>query len=130
VTSAVSVLVVDDEEPILFALGRYFQARGRHVETAAALNEALQLVRTRKFDVVIADLRLSVATRDEGLDLLAEVRTLQPDAITILLTAYRSPGVTERAMSLGVSSCLDKPQPLADLDRLAEKLLEERAERA
>jgi DNA-binding NtrC family response regulator len=121
------VLVVDDEEPILFALGRYFQAKGRQVETAGSLSAALDLVRGRKFDAVIADLRLSTASGEEGLDLLTEVRTLQPEAATILLTAYRSPSVTERAASIGVHCLLEKPQPLAEIDRLVTSLLKERA---
>jgi len=124
--SPITLLIVDDEEPILFALGRYFQSRGRRVETAMSLAEAQELVRNRRFDAVIADLRLSGAGGEEGLDLLAEVRARQPEAVTILLTAYRAPNVAERAQSLGISCYLEKPQPLAELDRLVSALVNER----
>jgi len=48
------LLVVDDEEPIRYALREYFVARGYAVDCAQEIEEAEALINTRTYDIVIA----------------------------------------------------------------------------
>jgi DNA-binding NtrC family response regulator len=110
------VLVVDDEESILFALKDYLELQGFAIEYAGTLEEARTLLAGRPpYDAVIADLRLSPRDKLGGLELLEQVREQYPDARTLLLTAYGSRDIERRAKQLGVDSVLPKPIPLAEV---------------
>jgi len=64
---------------------------------------------------LVSDLRLSPEHPDEGLDLLARARELDPRARRVLLTAFGSPELEARAARLGVDRVLSKPLPLEQL---------------
>jgi DNA-binding NtrC family response regulator len=119
------LLIVDDEEAALFAMREYFTSLRYQVDTASDLEGAQRLLGTRRYSVVIADLRLTPCGRTEGLELLAGVREHSPSSRTILLTAYGSPEVEAQARALGVDALLDKPQPLHQIARLVQRLLAE-----
>lgn len=78
------VLCVDDEPCILRALS-WLLKKEFHVVTAQSGREALELIRSDEFDVVISDQRMPEMS---GVDFLNEVKTLAPRAIRILLTGY------------------------------------------
>ncbi len=120
---ALSLLIVDDSEPIRFGLTEYFKARGFEVDAASALDEALALLVARHYDIVITDLRLSELRQVEGLDIIAEVRQRCPATRVVLLTAYGSPSVEAAAKHLGVSLFLQKPIRLAELEQAAVGLM-------
>jgi DNA-binding NtrC family response regulator len=118
-----SVLLVDDEESILFALHDYLTAAGWRVATASSAARAEALLAAESFAAAVVDLRLSPADEDEseGLALVRRIRRSSPDTRVLLLTAYGSSRVQEEATRLGVAGFLQKPQPLARLhERLAE----------
>lgn len=78
------LMVVDDEEYILKALSRTIRAETDWgVETFSQPLEALRRARTTVFDAVITDYSMPDL---DGLQLLQEIRQLQPDTIRILLT--------------------------------------------
>ena len=79
-----TLLFVDDEPDIVDSLRRSFR-KVYSVLTATSGNEALELLKTRKVDLIISDQRMPGMTGDE---LLASAKTLQPDTIRILLTGY------------------------------------------
>src|SRR5215212_2538352 len=82
------MLIVDDEEAILFAMEEYFTTRGYQVSCARELEEAQALLSFAQYDVVIADLRLTGINGAEGLELLSFVRACSPRTKILLLTAY------------------------------------------
>jgi len=116
-----SVLLVDDEETILFALEDYLSAAGWEVATARGRAAAELLLDERSFSAAVVDLRLSVADDGgaEGLELARRIRELRPEARVLVLTAYGSNELEETAYRLGVAAWLQKPQPL---DRLHARL--------
>ncbi len=78
------IMVVDDEDYILKALNRVLGARPDwEVETYTDPATALRRARTTVFDAVITDYRMPDM---DGIEMLQELRTMQPDAIRILLT--------------------------------------------
>ncbi len=120
------MLVVDDEESILFAVKDYLEVRGCEVDYAHTLPQALTfLAEAQPYAVVVADLRLSPRLRLGGFQLIEEVRRRMPQTRSILLTAYGSPEIEEGARKLGVRAVLPKPIPLRELARVVLELADE-----
>jgi two-component system OmpR family response regulator len=122
------VLVVDDEDSILFATCEYFEALGFEAHGARELEEAEALLSHVSYAVVIADLRLTGIYGTEGLAMVAFVKERCPHTSIVLLTAYRTPQLEAEARRLGVDSFVQKPKPLADLAQIVFALLDRRAE--
>jgi len=117
------MLVVDDERVIRFALQSYFAEHGFHVDCVAEREEALALLAHTSYDIIIADLRLSGTMSEEGLDIIRVARQRHLATRVILLTAYRTASVDEKARALGVDVLLQKPKPLPELAQTVFALL-------
>src|ERR1044072_762167 len=91
------LLVVDDEESILFAMKEYFALHGCDVDCARELEEAAALIEHRQYAAVIADLRLTGSYCTEGLQIISEVRQRRPATRLVLLTAYCSKEIESQA---------------------------------
>lgn len=117
------ILTVDDENSILFAIRSYFTTCGYEVDCARELEEAEALLANRRYDIVIADLRLTGSSGREGLDVVRFLRERAPDSPIIMLTAYGSPEIESEAVELGASAFVQKPKPLAELADIVFNLL-------
>src|SRR5262245_45433983 len=104
---SIRMLIVDDEEAILFAFRGYFATRACTVDCAQELEEAEALINARTYDVVIADLRLTGIHGTEGLELVSFVRE-RSTAKIILLTAYGGAEVQRAAYERGADAVLQK----------------------
>jgi len=118
------MLVVDDEEAILFALTAYFTPFGFAVDSAREQEEAEALLTKVDYDVVIVDLRLSGTTGCEGFDLVRYARTRSASVLTVLLTAHGTPDIDGEARRMGADVVLHKPHPMPALARLVSGMLE------
>jgi len=81
------LLIVDDDERGLLALSAALEARMPQiiVDTALTGDEAIKLVEQTDYDVIISDIRMPGRS---GLSVLKEARTLRPDSVVVLMTAY------------------------------------------
>jgi DNA-binding response OmpR family regulator len=113
-----SLLIIDDEPDIRFALNRYFQGLGSRVTLAQEMEEAEALLSHDHYDVVIVDLMLGGPQGKEGLEVIGFIRERCPNTRVILLTAFGSPEVEQEIRELKVDAYLAKPVPLADLAAL------------
>ncbi len=82
-TPSKAILVVDDDEIILVAISETLSAEGYAVTTCNNPLEALELVKKNPYAVIMSDQRMGEMT---GLELLGEVKKIQPHASRILLT--------------------------------------------
>jgi len=107
-------LVVDDESLIRWSIAETLSGLGLDVEQAGDAASALRHITAGPpgFDVIVLDLRLPDM---QDLSLMATVRQLQPKASVILMTAFGSDEVVERAIALGVETVLHKPFALGTL---------------
>ena len=121
------LLIIDNEETILFALEKYFRHQGYGVQCARELEEAEALAFCCEYDVVIIDLSLNGKGSTEGLEIIRYIRLHCPSARLILLTAHATPEVESEAKRRGVHALLKKPRPLAEIARTVSQLLEESA---
>ncbi|MGE0452003.1 MAG: response regulator [Vicinamibacteria bacterium] len=117
------LLVIDDEEPILFAAKDYFETKGFAVDCAREVEEAEALLSHVSYAAMIADLRLTGAYGTEGLSLVRFAKERHPETRVVLLTAYGSREVEAEALRLGVDCFLLKPKPLPDLAQIVAGLV-------
>ncbi len=127
--NASSILLVDDEEPILQVLHGALTAAGlgREIVTMRDSREALAWLRARswKVDLVVSDLSMPGLS---GEDLLAEIKTNAPDLPVIVLTAHSGDDRIIRCLERGASDFLVKPVPLKQFTQTVSAILERRAE--
>jgi DNA-binding NtrC family response regulator len=103
------VLIVDDEMTILIAFRKLFKCPGVEVDIAESIEEAKALLSGSPYDAVIADLRLSGIAGEEGLEIIQYVKYRHPGTHVILITAYGSQDIQEKAYNLGAAFYFEKP---------------------
>lgn len=106
------VLIVDDNADNLFAIRQILNALPVTIETATSGQEAIELCRRRRPDVIMMDVQLPGLS---GLDASRAIRELPDcrDIPIIALTAGTLPGDRERVMAAQCSDYLEKPvQPV------------------
>jgi len=113
-----SILVIDDEESIRRLLQKELASSTREVLTAADGAEAMAMVRSHWFDVVIMDLWL---TDVSDLDLLIRIRESIPHIEVIMITGHGDVDIAVEAMKLGACDFIRKPFNLDRLDLIVEK---------
>jgi DNA-binding NtrC family response regulator len=118
------LLVVDDEESICFSMSEYFSQHGFKVDTAREMEEAEGLIKATEYNVIIQDLRLGIARRTDGLDIIRLVHEKNPDTRIVVLTSYGSAEVEEEARLAGADAFLRKPKPLSQVAQVVQGLIE------
>ena len=118
-----SVLVIDDEEAICTAFGKFFRRRGWDVRVVASGAEGLEEYRRRRADVVYLDVRLPDGN---GLDVLDELRSIDPDARIVVITAYGGMETVMRSIAGKAFDYLAKPLDLDRAEELAIRALQSR----
>jgi DNA-binding NtrC family response regulator len=110
-----SILLVDDEEKILKALGRALREDGHQVVETASPRQAQRLLGERAFDVFLVD---NMMPELSGLDLIREYvgSTMESERPQILMmTAYATIESALEAMKLGALDYLQKPFEIDEL---------------
>src|SRR5215510_2581216 len=110
-----SILLVDDEEKILRALGRALRAAGHEVIETANPRDALRLLAERSFDVMLVD---NVMPQLSGLDLIREYVSSTPEGERpqiLMMTAHATVESAIEAMKLGALDYLQKPFEIDEL---------------
>lgn len=120
--SDLRVLVVDDEDLILKVMKSFFLRRGDQCETAENGVEALRLVKDRSFDLILSDISMPGIN---GLELIRQIKQLQPKAVCILMSGLGTRGDIIAALKIGVFDFIDKPIPdLAALTMVVDRAAE------
>src|SRR6201992_2161807 len=82
----IKLLFVDDDDALRTALGAVLTHNGFAVTAAGSVPQALELISTRKFDVLLSD--LNIGEPGDGFTVVSAMRRVQPDACTFILTGY------------------------------------------
>ncbi len=114
-----SILLVDDSESVRSSLGMVLQHNGFAVVEASNVREALQLIASRSFDVLLSDLHMPHA--GDGLTVVSAMRHSNPDAVTLIFSGY--PGMREAASAILLQADEVMVKPLA-VNRLVETIRE------
>jgi putative two-component system response regulator len=119
----VSVLVVDDEEPIRNALRKFLKQQQFEVYTAGSGDEALEQLRLHKVALMLSDIRMPGTS---GVDLVPQALEIEPELAILMLTAVNDATSAALCMQRGAMDYLTKPIELADLGRAVQRALKRR----
>lgn len=108
-----TILLVDDDPVVRTLLQKRLLNNGYDVTTAVDGNEALNLLRSSHYQVVITDLIMPGGI--DGIDLLEEVKKLYSDTEVILITGHNSIEKAVEAMKKGAVDYLEKPVNIDEL---------------
>ena len=118
------VLVVDDEELYRSSLERILGRAGHQVHTARNASEALGAVTSQSIDLVLCDVQMPGIN---GIELVRQLREIEPDLPSIVVTGYGSAESSVEALRAGAFWYLEKPFEQAHLDvirRLVDQAIE------
>jgi len=111
-----SLLIVDDDAPLRNRLARAMELRGFSVTTADSVASGVASAETALPAFAVVDLRLGDGS---GLDVVAALREVRPEARVIILTGYGNIASAVAAVKAGAVDYLPKP---ADADMIAAAL--------
>jgi CheY-like chemotaxis protein len=115
-----SILLVDDEPSVVFALRLLLQALGYSVDAFNLPTEAVTAIESDKpYDLCLCDLKMPVLS---GLAVLKVCRAGRPNLPFVLMSAHASSEEVEQAYALGATGFLPKPFTPEDLKQLIGKL--------
>ncbi len=106
------VLLVDDEELFLTTLAKRLEVRGMQVSTVTRGKDAVAIVDSQAFDLVVLDLSMPGI---DGMETLKRIKAKQPDAEIIILTGEGSIRTGIEAMKAGAEDFLQKPVNIVEL---------------
>ncbi|MGZ8868166.1 MAG: sigma-54-dependent transcriptional regulator [Thermoanaerobaculia bacterium] len=102
--------MVDDDTSVTASLALLLKQHGNRAVTASAPDEALSMVRADRPRLVIQDMNFTRRTTgEEGLQLLADLRSLDPQLPVVLMTAWGSISLAVEGMKRGAADFITKP---------------------
>ncbi|MCX7639403.1 MAG: sigma-54 dependent transcriptional regulator [Pyrinomonadaceae bacterium] len=100
------ILIVEDEELMRVILSELLETEGYKVFTADSAESALEIFSSENIDLVLTDIRMS---RMDGIELLDKIKSIDEDALVIILTAYSSVDSAVSALRKGAYDYITKP---------------------
>ncbi|MFA6223787.1 MAG: response regulator [Desulfomonilaceae bacterium] len=114
-------LVVDDEQIVLESVRRILEEQGFKVETASRIDQAIDLLKTTRYDLVLTDLMMPDRS---GMELIEAVASEYPDTGVIMFTGYPTVESVRESMKLGALDYLPKPFTPDELVEVTERALD------
>ena len=111
----ISILIVDDEESVRDSLYNWFIEDGYRVESAENARKALTILESDQFDIILADIKMPGM---DGLEMLRRIKSLKPDSIVIVMTAFATVDTAVKALKDGAYDYVTKPFDPDDLTHL------------
>jgi CheY-like chemotaxis protein len=113
------ILVVDDDINVSKSIRKVISEEEYEVETALSGEEALQMDRKKKFDLIITDLMMPGLN---GLELLETLKQARPGVNVIMITGYPTIKTAVQSVKMGAFDYLPKPFTPAELRSLVTRV--------
>ena len=116
------ILIVEDELGVAQPLKRALDLNTNNllqIEICSTAEDALEQMRAKHFDLLVTDFRLPGM---DGLKLLEQAHRINPDILSVLISAYGSPDLETRVQKLA-SAYIPKPYHLRDIIKVIQNLL-------
>jgi len=101
-----NILVVDDEPVIRVGLSRILEAHAFVVDSANNGHAAIEMLQQKEYDLIITDLKMPGMS---GFEVLAAVKSIQPDVPVIMITGFATVETAVEAMKCGAVDYIVKP---------------------
>src|SRR3989475_7821371 len=115
------VLVVDDERSMRELLAIMLRQAGHEVTVAEGGEQAVEVIKSESFDLVITDLRMR---KVDGIAVLRAAKEHSPSTVVLVVTAFASTETAVEAMKLGAYDYVTQPFKLDEIRLTIEKALE------
>lgn len=112
------VLIVDDEKNIRVALSRYLKNEGYNVALAKDGYEALSMIESQDFNLILIDYQMP---KKNGIEVLRELREKDIKTNAIIMTAYGTIDIAVDTMKLGAVDFISKPFELEKIKIIVKK---------
>jgi DNA-binding response OmpR family regulator len=126
-TAKPRILLVDDSELLRGSLKAVLEVNKFDVTVAANVPDAIHLIDTQPFDVLLSDLHMPGA--GDGFTVISAMRHKHPHALRLLFTGYPALKEAMDAILLQVDDILVKPMPIPEMVSLIREKLERRGSR-
>lgn len=117
------IVIIDDEKSQLDALAGYFKKKGFTISAAFNGTDGVKIVENEVVDLVISDFKMPDMN---GIDVLNNVKAINPEVSVIIMTAFGSIDNALEAMHAGATDYLTKPVDLDQLQLVVDRTLEYR----
>jgi DNA-binding NtrC family response regulator len=120
---AALILVVEDDPGTCVTLRNILMEKGYKVSIAHTGEEAIALTQKTPYDIIFIDMKLPTIN---GLETYLAIKKINPDAIAIMMTAYRQEmaEMVETALTNNAYTCLYKPLDMEEVLRLIHEIVE------
>ncbi len=116
-----TILIIDDEKSQREILTGYLKKKGYRIFSASSGIEGIEIVKNNIVDIILSDFKMPDKT---GLEVLNEVKAVNPEIGFVIITAYGTIENAVKAMRSGADDYITKPVDLDELDLLIEKIIE------
>lgn len=125
------ILIADDQTDVLEALRLLLKGHDYQTEAVTSPMALLDAMAHREFDLILMDLNYARDTTSgrEGLDLLAQMQTIQGAPPIVVMTGWATVGLAVEAMQRGVGDFVEKPWVNARLLEIVQKQIQVGRER-
>jgi len=113
------ILVVDDEMNVRLLLSKILSKEGYIIYTACDGVEALEVFQTTSIDIIISDIKMPKMT---GIELLHEIKQIDPDVGFILITAFATTETAIDALKSGAQDYVTKPFDFSEILMAVKKI--------
>jgi DNA-binding NtrC family response regulator len=124
--TAKRILIVDDDRETCRLIAELVGGPGRTLEDATSPRQALDLIRDQPFDLVISDINLN--SSESGLDILKAVKSHNPAAQVLLISAFGTLDTAIAAVRAGAFDYISKPFNIGEVKATVERALSRSAE--
>src|SRR5574340_788139 len=118
-----SLLLVDDDRHVAQSMADWLREQGYAIDTAAGRTDALAAIGRKRYDLVLADIRLADG---DGFDILAHCRQQHPGTSVIMITGYGTVESAVEAIRAGAFDFLTKPLIDEELEMAIERALNQK----
>ena len=118
-----NILVIDDEAAQRDVLTGYLKKKGYQIFAASSGKEGIEITKNEPVDIILSDFKMPDLN---GIEVLEQVKKMNPEISFVIVTAYGTVENAVKAMRLGAFDYISKPVDLDELDLMIERIIEHR----
>jgi len=116
-----NILIIDDEAAQRDVLTGYLKKKGYKIFSASSGKEGIEIAEMNPVDIILSDYKMPDLN---GIDVLEQVKKINPEISFVIVTAYATIENAVKAMRLGAFDYISKPVDLDELDLMIERIIE------
>jgi DNA-binding NtrC family response regulator len=116
-----NILVIDDEAAQRDVLTGYLKKKGDKIFSASSGREGIEIAGRNPVDIILSDFKMPDLN---GIEVLEQVKKINPEISFVIVTAYGTVENAVKAMRLGAFDYISKPVDLDELDLMIERIIE------